>query len=109
MNDITGSVRPKRTPKPLATTGFRFIKKKRTRGISKREYDITGYVASVVCNTKCHLNKEFIFYSRNFVTVYMNNEIPKSLVFNALTPTWVLFLSIPVVGNPVLSSDAKCM
>ena len=37
----------------------------------------------------------------------MNNEIPKALVFNALIPTWVYFLSIPVVGNPVLSSDAK--
>ena len=45
----------------------------------------------VVWNTKCHLNKEFIFCSRNFVTVYMNNEIPKALVFNALTPTWVSF------------------
>ena len=58
-------------------------------------------------NTKCYLNKEFIFCSRNFVTVYTNNEIPKALVFNALIPTWVYFLSIPVVGNPVLSSDAK--
>ena len=58
-------------------------------------------------NTKCHLNKESIFCSRNCVTVYVNNEIPKALVFNALIPTWVYFLSIPVVGNPVLSSDAK--
>ena len=37
----------------------------------------------------------------------MNNEIPKALVFNALIPTWVYFLSIPVVGDPVLSSGAK--
>ena len=53
MNDITGSVRPKRAPKPLATTGFRFHKKKkRPRGISKREYDITGYVASRMVRPK---------------------------------------------------------
>jgi len=60
-----------------------------------------------VWNTKCYSNKEFIFCSRNLVMVYMNNEIPKALVFNALIPTWVYFLSIPVVGNPVLLIGAK--
>ena len=48
-------------------------------------------VIRVVWNTKCQVNKEFIFCSRNFVTVYMNNDIPKALVFNAFTPTWVSF------------------
>ena len=61
----------------------------------------------VVWNTKCDLNKESIFCDRNFVTDYTNNEIPRALVFNALIPTGVYFLSIPVVGNPILASDAK--
>ena len=59
-------------------------------------------------DAKYYLNKESIFYNPNFVTVYVNNEIPKALVFTALIPSWVYFLSIPAVSNPVLSSDAKC-
>ena len=58
-------------------------------------------------DAKCYLNKESIFCNPGCVTLYVNNEIPKALVFTALIPTWVYFLSIPVVGNPVLSSDAK--
>ena len=53
MNDITGFRRVKTEAHPLATTGFEFHKKKkRPRGISKREYDITGYVASRMVRPK---------------------------------------------------------
>jgi hypothetical protein len=55
MNDITGFINDKTEAQapPLATTGFRFHKKKkRPRGISKREYDITGYVASRMVRPK---------------------------------------------------------
>ena len=53
MNDITGFRRVKVEAPFLATTGFRFHKKKkRPRGISKREYDITGYVASRMVRPK---------------------------------------------------------
>jgi hypothetical protein len=53
MNHITGFISDKVGAHPLATTGFRFHKKKkRTRGISKREYDITGYVASRMVRPK---------------------------------------------------------
>ena len=38
---------------PLTTTGFELIKKKvALGGISKREYDITGYVASRMVRPK---------------------------------------------------------
>ena len=53
MNHITGFINDKVEAHPLATTGFRFHKKKkRPRGISKREYDITGYVASRMVRPK---------------------------------------------------------
>ena len=53
MNHITGSEKDILGAPPLATTGFRFHKKKkRPRGISKREYDITGYVASRMVRPK---------------------------------------------------------
>jgi hypothetical protein len=53
MNHMTGFSSLKVDAHPLATTGFRFHKKKkRTRGISKREYDITGYVASRMVRPK---------------------------------------------------------
>ena len=59
-------------------------------------------------DAECYSNKEFIFCNPGFVTLYVNNEIPKALVSTALIPNWVYSLSIPVVENPVLSSDAKC-
>ena len=53
MNDITGSDGRISDAPSLTTTGFRFHKKKkRPRGISKREYDITGYVASRMVRPK---------------------------------------------------------
>ena len=53
MNHITGFSSLKTDAQPLATTGFEFHKKKkRPRGISKREYDITGYVASRMVRPK---------------------------------------------------------
>ena len=53
MNHITGFRKDKTEAPPLATTGFEFHKKKkRPRGISKREYDITGYVASRMVRPK---------------------------------------------------------
>ena len=53
MNHITGFRKDKTDAQPLATTGFRFHKRKeRPRGISKREYDITGYVASRMVRPK---------------------------------------------------------
>ena len=53
MNHITGFISDILGAPPLTTTGFRFHKKKkRPRGISKREYDITGYVASRMVRPK---------------------------------------------------------
>ena len=53
MNHITGFISDISDAPPLTTTGFRSDKrKKRTRGISKREYDITGYVASRMVRPK---------------------------------------------------------
>ena len=58
-------------------------------------------------DAKCYLNTESILCNPNFVTFYVNNEITKALVLSTLIPNWVYFLSIPVGGNSVLSSDAK--
>ena len=46
MNEITGLREVKTEASPLTTAGFESHKKRRPRSISKREYDITGYVAS---------------------------------------------------------------
>ena len=40
----------------------------------------------VVWNTKCYLNTESKFCNRGFVTLYVNNEIPKALVLKTLIP-----------------------
>ena len=52
MNHITSFSSLKTGAPPLTTTGFWFHKKKSPRGISKREYDITGYVASRMVRPK---------------------------------------------------------
>ena len=52
MNHITGLIRCKLEAHPLTITGFESHKKERPRGISKREYDITGYVASRMVRPK---------------------------------------------------------
>ena len=62
----------------------------------------------VVWNTKCYLTTESKFGNRGIVTLYVNNKIPKALVLRTLTPNVDSFLSIPIVGNPILLSDAKC-
>ena len=40
----------------------------------------------VVWNTKCYLNTESKFCNRGFVTLYVNNEVPKALVLKTLIP-----------------------
>ena len=52
MNHITGSDGYMLVAQPLTTTDCRSNRKTRLRGISKREYDMTGYVVSRMVHPK---------------------------------------------------------